>query len=423
MIKSLVPLSLFTILVLGSLAVTIPLEGQGGGQAGTTLSAEKTAVGFFERRIVYDWTIVKSVLPTSIEIKPGNSGSVTYTLTATRTGSQTDTFGVRGQICVTNGGDRTTENLKLVDRVQFKIGNGQFQDLGGATQTIIPAQQLGPGEMQCYPYEITFTPVSGATYRNVVKVTITNHSGHLGQEFGPEPKADFSLPTTFTLVEIDEDATLTDIQNCPNGFVCTSINTGQGLSPWSLMGQPNILSDQVTISFNKNIQNVSAPCGQEFNLDNTAILTESDTGQQRQDTARVTISTGECPPPPPPPDGKGAKTIGFWKKHKTDTTSLLPQLLGNYNVDTFAKAKAVFDAAKSKNAHDMLATQLLAAKLNKANGVPSGCIDSAIITADNILVTAGYSGPNTTTPPQGSAKATVNAVKNALDAFNNFGCL
>jgi hypothetical protein len=34
----------------------------------------------------------------------------------------------------------------------------------------------------------------------VAKVTITNHSGHLGQEFGLEEKADFSLPESPTLV-------------------------------------------------------------------------------------------------------------------------------------------------------------------------------------------------------------------------------
>ncbi|MGQ9623343.1 MAG: hypothetical protein ACUVTO_07955 [Candidatus Caldatribacteriaceae bacterium] len=55
-----------------------PSTGQAmkDGQAGTTLTAEKTATGFWEIR--YDWTLEKSV--TLNEDK-----SITYTLTATRT--------------------------------------------------------------------------------------------------------------------------------------------------------------------------------------------------------------------------------------------------------------------------------------------------------------------------------------------------
>ncbi len=70
----------------------------------------------------------------------------------------------------------------------------------------------------------------------------------------------------------------------------------------------------------------------------------------------------------------------------------------------------------------MLAAQLLAAKLNVANGVPSSCVSGAIADADDILTNAGYSVPDTTTPPKKSAKAAVNVVKDVLDDFNNNGC-
>jgi hypothetical protein len=53
---------------------------------------------------------------------------------------------------------------------------------------------------------VTFSPVAGATYRNAAQVTITNHAGWLpgGKNcpgsapcpFGPNPKADFSLPSS-----------------------------------------------------------------------------------------------------------------------------------------------------------------------------------------------------------------------------------
>jgi len=384
-----------------------------GNKSGTALTAENTATGFFERLIVYDWNLEKTVSPTSVENKPNEYDSVTYTLAATRMKvSDSNQLGVRGKVCVTNGGEVSTENLKIVDRVQFKTGKGKFQDLLGASLVVDTSANpvLDPGESDCYPYEIIFIPVPNAEYRNVVKVTITNHSGKLGKEFGPEPKVGFNLPSSPTISEFDAEADLFDLQTCTAGFVCTSINTGQGTESWHFTS-PNI------VSFDKKIQNSSVQCENSFALNNVATLIERDTKEQRNGSAVVNIFTGGCPAV-----GKEAKPMGFWKNYEYETTALLPQTLGNYIVTTFAQAEAVFDAANAQNIHNMLAAQLLATKLNKANGVPNGCIDSAIITADDILLTAGYSGPNTTTPPQSSAKATVNAVKDALDAFNNNGC-
>ncbi|MEM2240533.1 MAG: SdrD B-like domain-containing protein, partial [Candidatus Bathyarchaeia archaeon] len=60
----------------------------------------------------------------------------------------------------------------------------------GASQTITPSEQLEPGETGTYSYRIEFKPVDDAIYRVAANVTITNHSGHLGKEFGPDPKSD-----------------------------------------------------------------------------------------------------------------------------------------------------------------------------------------------------------------------------------------
>ena len=182
------------------------------GQSGTTLAAEKTAEGFYDG----------------------------------------DVAGVRGEICVSNGGERATEGLMIVDQVQYRIGNdkekdegdsgegsateestvveasrpegdtGQFQDLPGASVTIIPIEQIGPGGSQCYAYEIVFAPVPDAKYRNVAIVTIANHSGWMpggnhcpGPEpcpFGPEPKADFDLPEALVVMIATETPTATETE-------------------------------------------------------------------------------------------------------------------------------------------------------------------------------------------------------------------
>jgi hypothetical protein len=131
-------------------------EGPPPPHAGTSLEADKTATGFYEN----------------------------------------GEYGVRGDICVANVGERTTEGLAIVDQVQFKVpGHGGFQDLEGASVEIEVLAELEPGEDECYSYEIIFAPVEGAkAYRNVARVTIANHSGHMGESFGPAPKASFSLP-------------------------------------------------------------------------------------------------------------------------------------------------------------------------------------------------------------------------------------
>jgi len=151
-------------------------------EAGTSIEAEKSAVGFHEGD--EDEAEDKSIDEgdDGKEVGEGHNGDEVEGI-----------VGVRGEICVTNTGDETTQALKIVDQVQYKV-NGPFQDLDGATLTIIPENQLQPGETACYPYEIVFEPPSQAKgFTNTAKITITNYAGHLGEEYGPEAKDSFEL--------------------------------------------------------------------------------------------------------------------------------------------------------------------------------------------------------------------------------------
>ena len=98
---------------------------------------------------------------------------------------------VSGTITVSNDGDVATEGLTLAPRVQFKLRAGAFQDVPGATQAIVPADQIAPHASATYAFSITFTGVAGAVYRLASPVTITNHSGSLATPKGPEPKSGF----------------------------------------------------------------------------------------------------------------------------------------------------------------------------------------------------------------------------------------
>ncbi|MEM1513724.1 MAG: hypothetical protein QXW78_05020 [Candidatus Thermoplasmatota archaeon] len=272
-----------------------------GGQAGAALSAEVTATGFYENIITYDWAIEKSVNPTELVFNETEGGVITYNITVNRIEASNITqYGVRGVVNVTNGGNVSTENLKIVVRVQYK-GSGQFQDLPDASVTIIPSQQLGPGETGTYEYEIVFTPVAGAQYRVAAKVTITNHSGHLGVEWGPEPKCDFSLPATPAIIYIDEEASVDDVQEIPTGF---NASTGQTF--------PVIFYDSGYITFTKQITHIDAPPGIYY-LNNTATLTETDTKETRTATATVAITVLESYGEEPEP--YEGLSHGYWKTH------------------------------------------------------------------------------------------------------------
>lgn len=121
-----------------------------------------------------------------------------------------------------------------------------------------------------------------------------------------------------------------------------------------------------------------------------------------------------------------AKTIGYWKNHPDYVEGILIELEYSMEVGTEtiteALAGLIFDKPNSKT-YQMLAAQLLAAKLNVAQlsqfitGYDSGCVDAAIVAADGILAIHDYS-----VKLEKEDKDYVNSIKDVLDGFNNYGC-
>lgn len=364
----------------------------------TNLTVEKTATGFWNKCLEYDWTIEKTVEPTEIEIIKGMTVPVTYTITVNRTKvSENDVFGVSGEIKVTNGGEDPTENLKIVDQVQYRVDDGQFQDLEGASQTIIPEEQIGPGETKSYPYHIEFAPIEGAEYKNRVKVTITNYADHKGEEYGPAAEADFKLPNEPTTKLIDAEADITDVQDCPTGMTCTADDPG----PWHVTASDEII-------FNKKITNNSAECQLTLELKNKAILKESDTGEERKACATVIIYTGPC-------DDLGCTlTQGYWKNHTDDWPEGYHK-----DMDFLSKGETwleIFNTPpKHGDAYYILAHQFLTAVLNEANGafVP-------LFVKETMLKSKAWLGAHNS-PVPASSPSGQDAISYAkiLDDYNN----
>lgn len=374
------------------------------GKAGTTLTATKTATGFWEHRVSYDWNLEKTADPTQLALEGEESQTVNYTLTATRTETENVTVaGAEGEICVTNGGDRATQNLMIMDQLQYKTGSGKFQNLGlPVLVSTADNPVLDPGESDCYPYEILFTPVSGATYRNTVKVTITNHSGSLGTAKGPEPKADFSLPGSPTEIITDDTASLSDILTCPDGYTCEPSVTG----PWSLTASQ-------TIDYSVLVTRTSAACNTEGIMTNVATLTEETTDTVRTDSATVTLSTEDCPDQGEDPEVACTYTQGYWKNHQENWPVSSLQL-GTPSYDQ-AQLLSIFNQPVEGNGLVSLAHQLAAAKLNVAHGASTTDISTAIANADALI-------GSLIVPPVGSGVLSTEATStltSQLDAFNN----
>jgi hypothetical protein len=123
------------------------------------------------------------------------------------------------------------------------------------------------------------------------------------------------------------------------------------------------------------------------------------------------------PPPPPPPPSFSPRTIGYWKNHPEAWT--VNSLLIGAITYTKQQLLAMLKAASAKNISNMLAAQLIAAKLNMLSGAfASSTIQSTIIASDAFLVTYP---PGKGQGPTGSARTTGEGLKNTLDTFNNSG--
>ncbi len=121
--------------------------------------------------------------------------------------------------------------------------------------------------------------------------------------------------------------------------------------------------------------------------------------------------------------GVAARTIGYWKNHQDHLAQMLaygPIDLGDTVVTTAAQAVTVLSNASAQDARDSLRAQLLAAILNlrnDANPFAAGAdIRPTVGAATAYLDT--HSSPVTGRHPD---RASVLAMKDLLDAFNNSG--
>ena len=373
----------------GAPDITAPVSASragSGSASGTTLSATQTVTGFNEDRLEYDWTVRKTLRgimagPQMVDepltgrtiVTPDDPKWLEYRVEATRNeGTRYSASGVRGNVCVTNGGSVATQGLAITDVVQTKTGSGQFQDYVSKPVDVLSKPVLAAGESYCYPYEIALAPQANAQYRNTARVTITNHSGYIGQPYGPGSngdgvKADFAIPTTSTSVTRDASAKLDEriLGSCWNVFpsvYCSWGGTGGANLPPSI-------SQSTTFDFVVDLYNHGA-CGESYPFTNAIALTESgprasgEPPQVRRDSTTLQVSTGDCAPKP-------AKvgctlTVGYWKNHAWPSDFWFMEEVSTMNFfDTPYTWQGILGVEPKGDAYFILAHQYVAARLNQ----------------------------------------------------------
>ncbi len=374
--------------------LTVTGDGEGGmafftdggpPPTSTTLSASKTATAHYTR--TFDWSIEKSVDRSSWDLFRGDAGTSEYTITVAKDEEGTDAAWLDGQICVVNTGVAATNDLQIVDSLTMP-----------PSQTVIASVNvdvssnpvLNPGEHGCYNYHIDIPSDdinAGDTYKNTADVTITNHSGHSGEQFGPQASASVILPASPTLI---------------NNTINVDDSNG-GSFTFSASG-----SEAYTKTFT---------CDEDDGAhNNTATIRE--TGQS--DDASVAVTCSGC-----------TLTIGYWKTHnglssslglRDLVTALLPISLGSGGgktviVTTATQATSILSKeGDASNGINKLYAQLLGAKLNIKNGANGSAVASVIAAADAFLVSKNAADWNSLPTSQ---KNTVLSWVVALDNYNN----
>lgn len=363
--------------------------GRAASPSGTTLSATKTAVGFRENRLEYDWTVRKTLRtimagPNMVEepltgqttVVPNDPRWLEYQVVATRNeGTRYSATGVRGNVCVTNGGSVATHGLAITDVVQTRTGSSQYQDYVDKPVDVLSKPVLAAGETYCYPYEIAFAPQPGAQYRNTARVTITNHTGYIGTPFGPGAdddgvKADFAIPETSTSVTRDETAILDEqiARSCANVFPAIYCS-------WGATGGPTLpasIAQSTTFDFIIDLYNFAA-CGETYPFTNTIALTESgprasgEAAQIRRDSTTLLVRTGDCAPKPASPGC--TRTMGYWKNHPWPSGFWYMQEVPTLKFfDTGFTWRGILGVQPRGDAYFILAHQYVAARLNQSAG-------------------------------------------------------
>jgi hypothetical protein len=203
---------------------------------------------------------------------------------------------------VTNNGPDATQNLSIVDQLQYwNDAASEWQAFGSPSAVDVSAKPvLEAFTTYCYPYKISVdpatVPVSKLGYRNTAHVYINNFMAGY-EDYAHVQTAPFVFPSSPTSATTSATATVVDALTCPAGFTCSFSG-----ATWTFTA-----SESKTIPV--TITNVSVPCFKTRDVVNTVKLTAG--AVERNASAATSVWTGDLCGPQPPSVGC---TPGFWKQ-------------------------------------------------------------------------------------------------------------
>ncbi len=117
------------------------------------------------------------------------------------------TYGVGGNICVSNRSDFSAINLQIKQQVEvMNSDQSDYEILAGVEYHFRPVDALTPGESRCFAYTTTFQPVEGAFYRAVVSVKYDHGSEIRAQQ--PNDAIELVQRVPFTLPTMEVQRTV-----------------------------------------------------------------------------------------------------------------------------------------------------------------------------------------------------------------------
>ncbi|MEM4654819.1 MAG: SdrD B-like domain-containing protein [Thermosphaera sp.] len=209
---------LFSFILLSTLAPMTAFSAA-GEEAGTTLSAYIEATPVY--RCTYPWSIEKTANATNIYLSPSSPVVyVEYAVSVEKLEPECQ-YSLEGYVSVTNGGDRATEGLSISIDV-YANPPWKNQIINDYPVDVSSYPVIYPGETVIYYFSI---PVpedywNTAYFKLTGNVTILNHSGWLGQPFGPSPS---TTTSSMIIILVNDEVHVQD----SNGYEWTFTATSQ----------------------------------------------------------------------------------------------------------------------------------------------------------------------------------------------------
>jgi hypothetical protein len=387
---------------------TIQETGQSSSAAVTVkcyeLNVSKNVKTSLDRK--WDWTVDKSADQSSIVLSIGQTLDVNYDVVYNASSTE-GKYAASGNITVKNNAPIDATINSVSDVISGVDPSKVSVDCGSAAFPYTLAKN--GGELKCaytaeLPNKDTRTNTATATLQNYAYDSKNNGTPSGTTNFTGTAQVSFA---NATVTEIDEEITVSDTFSGSN--VVGTVTANQAPK---------------TFEYIRKVGPYET-CGTQPPIENTAKFVTNDTKTEGQDSVSIPVNV---------PCGGCTLTIGYWKTHADPTSprnnpdatlKVLKSVGGTIWLGTPGGTQSVavtkdnvvsilkFDGT---NGIKKLQAQLLAAKLNIANGADGTAVQSTIQAADLFLAKYGASDWSSLSKTQ---KQKVLNWMTTLDDYNN----